>query len=291
MILFKTIKAIISHPLTKDKKVQTVIKFFYWQMLSKLFKKNKIIKYGSTSKLIIKDGYTAATGCYYCGIIEFEIMGFILHFLIKDDLFIDVGANVGTFILLASGEKKAESIGFEPDLSAFKYLNENIELNRLNNVKTHNIGVSSELRTLKFTTGKGAMNHVSVDENEKCVNSQFDSIDNKCEINKPTIIKIDVEGYEKEVVLGMHATMKNKNLKAVIIECNTQNEKYDYSFSEIEAILLENGFDKYDYNPIKRELIELEVSNSLNVIFIRDFDFVEKRVKSSPKVKFNNVNF
>lgn len=291
MKILNTINFILNHRLNSDKKLKVLFKYVYWQILSKIFKRNIVINYGSKTRLIIKDGYTSATGCYYCGLIEFEIMGFILHFLNKEDLFIDVGANVGTFILLASGEKKASSIGFEPDSKAFSYLNENIILNNLNNVVTHNIGVSSKLESLKFTTTKGAMNHVAeIDENE-IISVEFDSIDNKCKIEKPTIIKIDVEGYEKEVILGMTNTLNNNYLKAVIIECNSQNEKYNYSFSEIEDILNKNRFKKYDYDPFNRQLIKLMTNDPLNLIFIRDFDFVNQRLINSAKVKFNGISF
>ena len=89
----------------------------------------------------------------------------------------------------------------------------------------------------------------------------------------------------------MSNTLKNKNLKAIILECNTQNQKYEYNFSEIESILLDYGFNKYDYDPFKRDLIKLDNNMPLNIIFIRDFDFVNQRIKSSPKVKFNGINF
>lgn len=291
MKILNTINFILNHRLNSDKKLKVLFKYIYWQFLSKIFKRNRVINYGTKTRLIIKDGYTSATGCYYCGLIEFEIMGFILHFLNENDLFIDVGANVGTFTLLASSEKNANSICFEPDLNAFNYLNENILLNNLNNVVTHNIGVSSKMETLKFTTTKGAMNHVAVNDQNEIINVKFDSIDNKCKIEKPTVIKIDVEGYEKEVILGMTNTLNNNYLKAVIIECNTQNEKYKYSFSEIEAILNNNGFEKYDYDPFKRQLIKLMTNDPLNLIFIRDYNFVKQRLINSAKVKFNDISF
>jgi len=41
-------------------------------------------------------------------------MGFLLHFLRKDDLFLDVGANIGSYTVLAGGAVGAKSISFEP---------------------------------------------------------------------------------------------------------------------------------------------------------------------------------
>ena len=44
-----------------------------------------------------------ATGNLFCGLHEIEDMGFVLHFLRSDDIFLDVGVNVGTYTVLAAG--------------------------------------------------------------------------------------------------------------------------------------------------------------------------------------------
>lgn len=48
-----------------------------------------------------------ATGNVYVGLHEFESMGFVLHVLRSSSAFIDVGANVGAYTVLAAG-------GWEP---------------------------------------------------------------------------------------------------------------------------------------------------------------------------------
>jgi hypothetical protein len=47
-------------------------------------------------------GMTGATGNLYVGLHEFEEMAFLLHFLRPGDLFADVGANVGSYTILAA---------------------------------------------------------------------------------------------------------------------------------------------------------------------------------------------
>ena len=63
------------------------------------------------------------------GLCEFDEMGFVLHFLRSEDLFVDVGANVGAYTVLASGVIGARTIAFEPNPSTFKYLERNIAEN------------------------------------------------------------------------------------------------------------------------------------------------------------------
>ncbi len=57
-------------------------------------------------------------------------MSFVLHFLRNTDLFIDVGANLGAYSILASSVSGARTIAFEPVPHTFQLLKNNIALNR-----------------------------------------------------------------------------------------------------------------------------------------------------------------
>jgi len=72
----------------------------------------------------------------------------------------------------------------------------------------------------------------------------------------PNHIKIDVDGYELEVIQGMKKILNNNNLHSVLIEINSFNKK------KIFAILAENQLYPYDYKQDKR-------NNSSNYIFYR----------------------
>jgi precorrin-6B methylase 2 len=74
---------------------------------------------------------TGATGNIYAGLHEFADMAFTLHFLRPDDLFLDIGANIGSYTLLASAVCKARTISFEPDPKTMTLLRRNIDLNGL----------------------------------------------------------------------------------------------------------------------------------------------------------------
>src|SRR5262245_60449217 len=70
-------------------------------------------------------------GNIYADLHEFADMAFILHFLRPDDLSLDVGANIGSYTLLASGVCRAKTISFEPDPQTMALLRRNIDLNGL----------------------------------------------------------------------------------------------------------------------------------------------------------------
>lgn len=72
---------------------------------------------------------TGATGNIYTGLHEFIDMAFCLHLLRPGDLFIDVGANVGSYTILASKVVGANSFTLEPVPETFKRLKRNININ------------------------------------------------------------------------------------------------------------------------------------------------------------------
>jgi hypothetical protein len=72
---------------------------------------------------------------------------------------------------------------------------------------------------------------------------------------------------------------------AIIIELNGSGARYNYDESLIHDNLINNGFNSYTYNPIKRELCKIK-SFGLhpNTIYIRDIEFVVERLKEADKV-------
>ena len=77
------------------------------------------------TKLNIEPGQTISTGNYYVGLLEFEEMAFAIHFLDNSDIFFDIGANIGSYSILASGISKSRTIAFEPIESTFLQLEKN----------------------------------------------------------------------------------------------------------------------------------------------------------------------
>ena len=94
MNVLSLLKFITEHPLNKKNKFQAMLRFLKWQFVSRLITDPIIYSFTERSKLIIKKGMTGATGNFYCGLHEFNDMGFLIHLLRKEDFFVDIGANV-----------------------------------------------------------------------------------------------------------------------------------------------------------------------------------------------------
>jgi precorrin-6B methylase 2 len=95
-----------------------------------------------------------ATQNIYVGLHEFPDMMLLLHFLRKGDLFLDVGANIGSFTVLASGVCGAETWAFEPDPDTLRHLKQNIAVNGLDAlVKVYQCALGAEQGEVAFTFG------------------------------------------------------------------------------------------------------------------------------------------
>ena len=109
------------------------------------------------------------------------------------------------------GYKKIVAV--EPDKKNFKKLATYVEENKIENIELHNIGVWSEDTTLRFDNRAGRNSSLSVSgKTELLVNS----VDGILKGEPATIIKMDVEGAEKQTLIGATATIQSYKPKLIV---------------------------------------------------------------------------
>ena len=82
------LKSIHTHPLAGKHRVRAYINFIWWQVGNIFYPVAKRVAFTDKTYLVAKKGMTGATGNIYMGLHEFQDMGFLLHFLRKEDLFL-----------------------------------------------------------------------------------------------------------------------------------------------------------------------------------------------------------
>lgn len=296
MPIINTLEFITKHPMNRKRQIRSFIRFLNWQIGSRLLPGAIVYDWINDSKFLVKPGETGLTGNIYTGLHEFPDMGFLLHFLRKEDLFVDVGANVGSYTILASSAIGARGIAFEPITSTYRRLVENMRINHLDEkVKCINKGVGAQKEIVTFTSNLDTVNH-AIAFGEQSINSvsvEVTTLDAALNEESPSLIKIDVEGYETPVLDGAQQILQNQTLNAVIMELNGSGCRYGYDESNILKLMLENNFKTYSYNPINRTLTSLNGKNldSGNTLFIRNTSFVEERLRTAPKVTVHGQTF
>lgn len=286
------IKFIYTHPLNKRKKIASICTFIKWQIVSRIWNSSFIFNWIDNSKLIVSKGMTGATGNIYVGLMEYKDMSFLLHYLQKEDLFYDIGANVGVYTVLSSKICGVKTISIEPLPNTYSKLIDNININRLENVIAENIGLSSEKSKLYFTNDKDTMNCVTERNNPSSVEVEVNTLDEITNLyGIPNIMKIDVEGYEENVLDGGIKTLQSENLKVIIIELNGNGKKFGSNDDDIHKKLLDQGFQPFSYDPFIRKLKQLNLYGTHNTIYIREdyLNEVEKTLKNSKPFECNGL--
>jgi FkbM family methyltransferase len=129
----------------------------------------------------------------------------LMEFLQEGSVVYDIGANAGIYTLLSS-----ECIGrtghvhaFEPLPENLAFLERHIKMNRRQNVSVHPLAVSSNSEKLRFArTGSRFTGHIDCDGDLEVNTVSLDEFVFDARNQAPTLMKIDVEGGELNVLRG-----------------------------------------------------------------------------------------
>jgi FkbM family methyltransferase len=283
---YRMLRFITEHPLNRKRKVASMLRLVSWQLGSRIASGPVTINFVNDAKLLVRPGMTGATGNIYTGLHEFEDMAFVLHVLRTSDLFVDVGANVGSYTILASAALGAKTIAFEPIPTTYGHLVDNIDLNGVHDLVTaHNIGVGAERGELIFTSSLDTVNHVlgAAESDIASTKIAVNTLDETLGESRPTVIKIDVEGFETRVIDGAGKALSRDTLLAVVMELNGSGERYGFDESTLHARMLGYAFRPFTYSPFTRQLLSLEgkKSTSGNTLYIKNLERVQERLVSA----------
>lgn len=289
MALTHLLTFVWNHPLNAGNKVAALGRVARWQVASRLLSSPIALPFVENTSLLASRGMTGATGNWYCGLHETADMGFVLHLLRPGDHFLDVGANVGSYTVLAAGAVGARATCVEPSPATFRSLQRNIALNGLSTeVHAWQGALSDSPGTLRFTEGLDTVNHVLAEgETGSAIDVLVRTVDDLVGCNVPVLIKIDVEGHERPVLLGAARTLADTRLLAVVMETNGSGARYGVGDDQLVSLMRGHGFSPYGYDPFGRQLLDATQTDG-NTVFVRDRPAVEKRLRGSKRYRLIN---
>lgn len=202
---------------------------------------------------------------YMFGVWEPHMTRWLQGRLAPGDTFIDVGANIGYYSVLASrlvGDG-GRVVAIEASPAFHRRVLQQVKLNDLGNVRAINGAVSDERKTLTFVLASSAnMGANSIVPYDGPAESSFDieamplaELLESDEIATARVIKIDVEGAEGSVVRGMAPMLDKLRPDAEITVEVTPDRmaQLGYSAEELLATMRDHGFNVYrlanDYAP------------------------------------------
>jgi FkbM family methyltransferase len=181
---------------------------------------------------------------------EFDVAAAYKLIQDKDDIILDIGANIGTTsIHFANQNPSAVIHSFEPNKIIYDVLRNNIHLSTLDNIKTYNFGLGNSNETLyleiQFEGNPGSAQISDAPGLNPVLIKKLDELD---EITKFSMIKMDVEGYELQVLLGgLNKISKNRPKMILEFFNGFELENSDRNNQLIE-LLLSMGYHLYLMN-------------------------------------------
>jgi FkbM family methyltransferase len=286
-----TLDVLTRHPLNRDHRFAAAVRYLRWQIGSLIAPGQIAIKFVDDTLLLGSFGMTATSCNAFAGLYEFEDMAFLLHLLRADDLMVDVGANVGVYTVLAAGAAKARCISLEPSPETFGQLMRNIRLNGLEGrVEPHQLASGDRDGTVRFTRGLDAMNRVAGQTDSNVDEVPVQRLDAIVAARAVTALKIDVEGFETNVIRGAASVLRQPSLLAVVMEQNGSGVQYGFDEEALHRELVASGFSLCRYDPFRRELSVAADSGSGrwgNSLYVRELEKVRNRLQQAPRYRVN----
>ena len=171
----------------------------------------------------------------------------------QEDIFYDVGSNIGLYSCYAAKQKKIKTYSFEPSVFNLEVLVKNININLLNELITvipislYKNNAVSEFNLSNIENG-GALssfsekfthdgNNMDISFFYKTLGITLDKCIDLFRLPQPDHIKKDVDGIKHMILMGAKKTIKNT--KSILIEIN---ENFLDQSKNVEEILVENDF-------------------------------------------------
>lgn len=282
-VLARTLTYIWFHPNCRNKQIESILRFFTWQIDKRISHQSLDLELAPGVQLRCYPDSHSASAVLYCGLYDYDEMNFVLRYLRPEDSFLDVGANVGVYTLLAASKITSGSIySIEALPKNYERLKENIELNQFEKIKTYQLAVSDREGTIELSLNDCDSTPSILEKNS--VNKlivKTDTLDNILpNVKNLNLAKMDVEGAELLALKGANSLLQDPVPVWILEIIGT-------SAIELVDFLNSYGYRLYQYSADANHLypVTLEQKQGNNVLAIHHdyLDRVTDRLSSHPQ--------
>ena len=211
--------------------------------------------------------------------ISIDNIDFFRKFLSEGDFAIDIGSNIGlmtTEMAIVNG-KKGLTLAFDPNPYVYEVLSENIKLNPdITNMLAHNVAITANEEEFYYNSSEASFGNGILSSTHESKQGKY-SLSTKVKgvnletllkreyadyIPKLKLIKIDTEGYDKEVVKSISDLLIEYKpaLICEVYEYNSDEEKYE-QFEILKSL----GYLVYYFSDFtsNAEVVEIKVKEDM----------------------------
>jgi len=187
---------------------------------------------------------------FFLGVYEKEIIDFLAGQIIDGDVFMDVGANIGSIAIPTVSVKKIKYHCFEASPTVYSYLKSNFSLNNLSSENLINGAVSNKSGSLinffDVSNERFGEGHISMQSDKNTIQIESICLDDYCfqnNIDEIDWLKVDVQGFEGLVFEGLNNMLSVGKVKNILFEFEEWAEKEaKFEIGYAKNIILKYGY-------------------------------------------------
>ena len=271
----KVVRFVWTHPEVRGRRLSAIVRLVAWQCWQRTVRRPWTVTLVDGIRIKCYPHSNIGSAALYCRYGEWREMRFLLDVLRPGDCFVDVGANIGVYSLLACSIPGVMAWAFEPASVAAARASENIRMNDLEDrIHLERMGVGATAGSGYITTDSDAMNRLTSTASpasEPVIVVTLDSVLPEDVCGAVSVVKIDVEGHELAVLAGAERLLDIQR-PIFIVEENDRES--------LERLFTARGYRRYTYDPDAGALTA-PGPDVLNGIYISDSSPLRARLRPS----------
>ncbi|MEO6231207.1 MAG: FkbM family methyltransferase [Ferruginibacter sp.] len=243
--MLKSFTTLYQSPYNRKRPFFALYRFIEWKLIRLFHIKNYRKKIWDNRHIYINYDSYHSMWLMYNWVVDWEEFNLIKSIGKQGGIAMDIGANMGYYSIWMSGYYDMVH-SFEPNNENHQRLTANISTNDIRNIIPNKSGIGSYTGNAYFTKNKDAENHLVVTDNgEEKEMITLDTVDNYCKannVNHIDYLKIDVEGFEYDVLLGAEKMLREKKINILQLEINRSLKFSGKTPDALEKLLEEHGY-------------------------------------------------
>lgn len=263
-------------------------RFAGWQAWRRLVGRPLTVDFWQGLKVRVYPDWPYSWTALYLGLAEYDDMTFALRYLRPGDAFVDVGANIGYYSLLASRANGGSPVlALEPHPRASERLTENAALNFFDNIRVRAVAAGEDEGFAELTTGLVDENHIVFGDRGMNPTTRVPVVTldaelgrQRIELTSVALVKIDTEGFEANVLAGSQALLDCVPGPVWVVEVNGSGARYGTDDSAVVGTFLQRGYEAFRYLAQENRMVSYDSPGEGrgNVIFARRLGQVLRRL-------------
>lgn len=278
------------HPVTRHGRFGAYARYLAWKISTSIVSGPVLIPFVNETLLLAEPLSRETRELSLLVLKDPEAMAFVAHFLRGGEYFVDVGASIGSYAVLAAATADACVTAFEPEPGRAALLRRNVALNGLGaRIDCRELAVAEVPGRLEaFWSSTRRLPLPLRVATPKCAPVAVVRLDDVRLAGRPALARVDVGGDELAVLRGAHATLGCPSLCAVIVGADREHVLDDEQPELVRTILERHGFVPTDYDPWSRRLLRPErVRVPMIYVRLRQAEHIVRRLAQAAGIWVN----